>query len=141
MRLYSLQSFDRATIFLSALNRMLLTLGALAVWAGALIAFLFSRQITRPLERLASATRYLKKGDFDHQISVAGTDEVADLTRAFEDMRKSLLQSREGLLRSARLEAVGRLAGGVAHDFNNLVMIIKGYGDMLLETASPEAKP
>lgn len=141
VRLYSLQSFDQATSFLHALNRMLLTLGAVAVLAGILIAFILSRQITRPLERLASGTRRLQRGDFEFQIQVDGGDEVADLTRAFDDMRKSLLQSREGLLRSARLEAVGRLAGGVAHDFNNLVMIIKGYSDLLLDSATPEAKP
>jgi signal transduction histidine kinase/ActR/RegA family two-component response regulator len=141
IRLYSLQSFDQATTFLGALNRSLLILGALAVLAGALIAFILSRQITRPLERLALATRQMQKGDFESRIPVVGTDEVADLTRAFEEMRSSLLQSREGLLRSARLEAVGRLAGGVAHDFNNLVMIIKGYSDLLLDTAAPQAKP
>jgi len=56
-------------------------------------------------------------------------------------MRTSLKQSREGMLRSARLEAVGRLAGGVAHDFNNLVMIIKGYSDILLSSATSENKP
>jgi signal transduction histidine kinase/ActR/RegA family two-component response regulator len=141
VRLYSLQSFDQATKFLRSLNRMLLTLGGLALLAGALIAFILSRQITRPLERLAFATVRLQKGDFEFQIPIQGTDEVADLTRSFEDMRTSLRQSREGLLRSARLEAVGRLAGGVAHDFNNLVMIIKGYSDLLLDSATPEAKP
>ena len=137
VRLYSLQSFDQATSFLSALDRMLLTLGAVAVLAGALIAFILSRQITRPLERLALGTRHMEKGDFEFQIPISGNDEVADLTRAFDDMRKSLRQSREGLVRSARLEAVGRLAGGVAHDFNNLVMIIKGYSDLLLDSATP----
>jgi two-component system cell cycle sensor histidine kinase/response regulator CckA len=141
VRLYSLQSFDQATIFLSSLNRLLLLLGALAVLVGALIAFLLSRQITRPLERLALGTRRLQKGDFDFQVSAVGSDEVAHLTLAFDEMRKSLRQSREGLLRSARLEAVGRLAGGVAHDFNNLVMIIKGYSELLLDTATPQAKP
>jgi signal transduction histidine kinase/ActR/RegA family two-component response regulator len=141
VRLYSLQSFDQATTFLRSLNQMLLTLGALAVLAGALIAFVLSRQITRPLERLALATQQLQKGDFESRISVVGTDEVADLTRAFEEMRNSLLQSREGMLRSARMEAVGRLAGGVAHDFNNLVMIIKGYSDLLLDTATSQTKP
>ncbi len=141
VRLYSLQSYDQATIFLGSLNRLLLILGGVAVVAGAIIAFVLSRQITRPLERLAQGTRQLEKGDFEFQIPIQGNDEVADLTRAFEDMRTSLRQSREGLLRAARLEAVGRLAGGVAHDFNNLVMIIKGYSDLLLDSATPEARP
>jgi len=141
VRFYSLQSYDQATFFLGSLNRLLLILGALAVVGGAFVAFFISRQVTRPLERLAQGTRQLEKGDFEFNIPIQGNDEVADLTRAFEDMRTSLRQSREGLLRSARLEAVGRLAGGVAHDFNNLVMIIKGYSDLLLDHATPEARP
>ncbi|MGA9042815.1 MAG: response regulator [Terriglobales bacterium] len=141
VRLYSLQSYDQATSFLRSLNRKLLSLGAVAVMVGAFIAFVISRQITRPLESLAFSARLLEKGDFEVQIPVRGADEVADLTRSFEEMRKGLRQSREGLVRAARLEAVGKLAGGVAHDFNNLVMIIKGYSDILLDSATSESRP
>jgi signal transduction histidine kinase/CheY-like chemotaxis protein len=141
VRFYSLQSYDQATSFLRSLNHKLITLGAAAVLVGWVIAFFVSRQITRPLERLADSTRQLEKGDFEFQVRVTGDDEVADLTRSFEEMRKGLRQSRESLVRSARLEAVGRLAGGVAHDFNNLVMIIKGYSDLLLDSATAESRP
>ncbi len=141
VRLYCLQSYDQATAFLHALNRMLLMLGAVAVLVGALIAFFVSRQITRPLEQLVVGTQQLQKGDFEFRIPIRGNDEVADLGRSFDVMRESLKKSRESMLHSARLEAVGRLAGGVAHDFNNLVMIIKGYSDMLLDSAAPESRP
>jgi signal transduction histidine kinase/ActR/RegA family two-component response regulator len=140
VRLYSLRSYDQATSFLSALNQMLVILGAIAVLTGAVMGYFLSRQITRPLEDLVQASRQMEKGDFEFKIEGQGRDEVAELTRAFEQMRKSLLLSRDGLLRSARLEAVGRLAGGVAHDFNNLVMIIKGYSDLLLESAPTESR-
>jgi signal transduction histidine kinase/CheY-like chemotaxis protein len=141
VRLYCLQSYDRATTFLQVLNRMLLILGAAAVMVGAFVAFVLSRQITRPIEQLVTGARRLQKGDFEFQIPIQGKDEVADLGTAFAEMRDGLKKSRESMLHSARLEAVGRLSGGIAHDFNNLVMIIKGYSEMLLDSAPPETRP
>jgi signal transduction histidine kinase len=138
--LYFLRSYDQATGFVRTLNRLLLLLGAIAVLAGATTIFVLARQITSPLERLADSAHRIQAGDFSFELKPDGNDEVAQLTVAFDQMRTSILQSREGMVRAARLEAVGKLAGGVAHDFNNLVMIIRGYSDLLLDSATGKSR-
>ena len=60
-----------------------------------------------------------------------------DLTeiKKAEQERKRL---REQLAHAQKMESVGRLAGGVAHDFNNVIMGIMGYADLCRDTIAED---
>ncbi len=77
--------------------------------------------------------------DFPLELTVArtGSDNRSVLTGFVRDVteRRAL---EEQLRQSQKLEAIGRLAGGVAHDFNNILMSIMGSADLLLMQMAPD---
>ena len=80
-------------------------------------------------------------GRFPIELSVARVNQPSGplftaWIRDLSDRRaaEAALRLREAQLRQAqKMEAVGRLAGGVAHDFNNVLTAIFGYADLLLD--------
>ncbi len=60
--------------------------------------------------------------------------DITDRKRAEQEKERIEDQYRQ----AQRVEAVGRLAGGVAHDLNNLLVPILGYGEILMDDFGPE---
>jgi PAS domain S-box-containing protein len=69
----------------------------------------------------------------------ADTNDEPDIVEAYiEDLTEQ--SALEQQIRSVqKLEAVGRLAGGVAHDFNNILVVIKLSTEMMLGQITPES--
>ncbi len=119
---------------------------ALSLLGGAL----FMRQLVQPIRRLASATSALERGNFDPRHPEQALDldaggEVGELARAFRSMTVALadrdqrLRERNRdlqqvldserriqaeLQQAQKLEAVGRLASGIAHEINTPIQYI-----------------
>lgn len=64
---------------------------------------------------------------------------IFDITQQ-KQAEEEKLKLEEQIRHSQKLEAIGTLAGGVAHDFNNILSIIMGYSDIAIKTI-PEKNP
>lgn len=91
--------------------------------AGLLLAILLSgwaaTRVTKPVEQLAQAARDVAAGNWDTQVNVSSSDEIAELADSFNHMTQELLMQRENLVRAERIAAWKELARRLAHELKN----------------------
>ncbi len=133
-----------------ALRRMLWLLGGyLGIAIG--IAIVLSYRLSRPIHRLQDVSRVIATGDYARVLNIStGIRELHDLASDLEAMRRELVgvikakeqsearrdELQRQLRHRQRLETVGTLASGIAHEFNNVLVPIILFTSTVLQDVS-----
>jgi signal transduction histidine kinase/CheY-like chemotaxis protein len=132
----------------------LVALGIVAVLIMAGVKAASDRLILRPIGQLVKASQRLEQGDLTARAASSTTvPELSELGKAFDHMAAALEEREAARVRTElerkhleqqyhqaqKMDAIGRLAGGVAHDFNNILTAVLGYAELLLSDPSMSA--
>ena len=110
-------------IGLSVLLILALTAGVMTIW--------IYRGTMVPIKKLQVATKNIKEGNLDFTIDYDEPDEMGDLCRNFEDMRKRLKESTEEKMAAEKENRA--LISNIAHDLKTPITAVKGYSEGILD--------
>ena len=118
--------------------------GALVLLGAYMAAHFLTARLASPVERLAAVSEVHRAGREHAEAALGLTNEElrarnAELAGALERLKAA----QHHVVQQERLRALGQMASGVAHDFNNALVPILGFSDLLLmspETLADAAK-
>ncbi len=117
------------SIFRQATLNALLLAATAATVVGLITALLLSRQILRPLQALASASRRIATGQYRERLAIPVSDEVAEVARNFNQMAESLEHIEQQRI---------TLIANVAHELRTPLTGISGYLEGLMDGLLPQ---
>ncbi|MBN2753420.1 MAG: HAMP domain-containing histidine kinase [Candidatus Goldbacteria bacterium] len=121
--------------YVSRYRIFLIVMGAFAIAASFILAFIISSGITVPLRRLKEKAEKLSKRDFSEKIETKGGAEIKVLADAMENMRVEVKQYME---QRDKMADVGEFSAGVAHEIRNSLGVLLGYAELINEKTQDE---
>jgi two-component system, OmpR family, sensor histidine kinase BaeS len=114
--------------FASQVNRIIYITAAIISLISVIISFLISRRLTYPLLKMNKAVNRVANGELNHNLTVKGNDEIAELTAAFNKMVNKLRH-----LEKIREESSSDLAHELRTPVTNIKNYLEGIEDGILK--------
>lgn len=89
------------------------------------------KETVSPINKLKLATYNIKNGNLDFKMDVEGKDEIAELCRDFDSMRKRLLENAEDKIKIDNENK--ELIRNISHDLKTPLTAIKGYVEGIMD--------
>ena len=89
------------------------------------------KETVSPINKLKLATYNIKNGNLDFKMDVEGKDEIAELCRDFDSMRKRLLENAEDKIKIDNENK--ELIRNISHDLKTPITAIKGYVEGIMD--------
>ncbi|WP_298736167.1 HAMP domain-containing sensor histidine kinase [uncultured Subdoligranulum sp.] len=109
----------------------------LALAVAALLALLFCRRMVRPLEQLNAASQEIAAGAYDRRTALPGSDEIAGLSRSFDEMAAAVQDKVNAL--QAHVQQREDFIAAFTHELRTPMTSILGYADLLRGAEVPAA--
>lgn len=109
----------------------------LALAVAALLALLLCRRMVRPLEQLNAASREIAAGAYDRRTALPGSDEIAGLSRSFDEMAAAVQDKVNAL--QEHLQQREDFIAAFTHELKTPMTSMLGYADLLRGTEVPAA--
>lgn len=118
-RLCVLYPEDRWTARIQQATYPALITGALAALAAAVVTVVLSRRLVRPIHRLVRRTAEIAASNFTPAPLPPRNDELRDLEESINRMAAQLAQFENEIRRTERMQTLGKLGAGLAHQLRN----------------------
>ncbi|MFD7513417.1 ATP-binding protein [Streptomyces niveus] len=130
---YVFLSLEQEREDLNALAWSLAIATSLALVGSALLAQAAATTVLKPVQRLGHAARQLGEGKLDTRLRVSGTDELADLSRTFNNAAASLQKKIDDM--SAREESSRRFVADMSHELRTPLTALTAVTEVLEDEA------